>query len=35
MEKVQRNSIDKKNGFKFSKNDESSTLPPVLRLQNI
>ena len=28
MEKVQWNSIDKKqNGFKYSKNDKSSTLP--------
>ena len=27
MEKVQRNSIDKKNGLKYSKNDKSSTLP--------
>ena len=33
MEKVQRNSIDKKqNGLKYSKNDKSSTLPINIEL---
>ena len=35
MEKVQWNSIDKKqNGLKYSKNDKSSTLPRVLISNN-